>query len=220
MTRPSNCYELYKLGFTTDAVYEIYPDKKADKPVSVYCEMGLGGWTTIINKVDRSHFFKKPMQMYINGFGNVSASTNYWLGLANMYRITNLEPMTARIELSNSEFDKYFIEYDLFVLGPQIEKFKLTLGKSTFRTITEVFSHPDQISNQMKFSTHDDYNGSNEYNCAVVHNSGWWFNNCYSACLTCEHNDWGHWNMNDTSMGANGYRHFAHTRMLIRPRSV
>jgi len=214
MTRPANCYELFKLGFTNDGVYEIYPDRNVNKHLSAYCEMGLGGWTTIINKVDRSLFFYESMNRYIAGFGNVSASTNYFIGLTNIYRMTNLEAMTVRIEMSNSEFDKYIMEYDLFVLGPQIEKFKIKLGKNTFGTIRDWFSH----HNNMKFTTYDDDNDNlSGGNCAVSHKGGWWFNNCYNVCLTCETNSFGNWNMGDQNMGPNGYRHFSHMKMLIRP---
>ena len=129
--------------------------------------------------------------------------------------MTNIEPMTVRIELSNSEFDKYVIEYDLFVLGPQIEKFKLTLGKMTFATIRESFSH----HNSMKFSTYDDDNDTSATgNCASERKGGWWFKDCYRACLTCENNPAGHWMMDDPKMGPAGFRHFAHTKIMIRPR--
>ncbi len=211
MTRPANCYELFKLGFKNDGVYEIYPDRKVNKPAPVYCEMQLGGWTAIINKVDRSLFFNEPMKRYIDGFGNVSVSTNYWLGLANIYRMTNLEPMTVRIELSNSEFDKYFIEYDLFLLSPQIENFKMTLGTKTYGTLRESFSN----HNNMKFIAYDE---NDVDNCARSYNSGWWFNKCYSVCLTCEADHYGNWKMDDFHLGPNGYRHFSQIKMLIRPR--
>ncbi len=203
---PHNCYELFKLGFTSNGVYEVFPDKGSKNPVVVYCEMELGGWTTLVNKVDRSVFFNRPMKAFINGFGNVSANTNYWLGLDNMFDLTNNEIMTLRMEMSNSRFDKYFIEYDLFVLAPQIEKFKLTLGKTTFRTIRDSFaSH-----NNMKFTTYDEDNDLDpSLNCAKEFNSGWWFSGCYEVCLTGEHNGWGHWYMNDKSMGVHGIRHFS-----------
>jgi len=196
----------------------VFPDKGSKKPVLVYCEMELGGWTTIVNKVDRSVFFNRPMKAFINGFGNVSANTNYWLGLDNMFDLTNNEIMTLRIEMSNSRFDKYFIEYDLFVLAPQIEKFKLTLGKTTFGTIRDSFTNRH---NNMKFTTYDDENDLEpSYNCAKLFNAGWWFTACHAVCLTGEHNGWGHWYMNDKSMGVHGIRHFSHTKMLIRPRSL
>ena len=173
--------------------------------------MKKGGWTTIMNKVSKSAVFNEPMKTYINGFGNVSVNTNYWLGLANMFDLTNREQMSVRIELANSEFDRYFIEYDLFLLGPQIEKFKLTLGNKVFGTIRESFSN----QNNFKFSTYDEDNDIDGRNCAKEHFGGWWFKNCYDTCLTCEDSRIGQWKMND-----NSYVVFSNIKMLIRPRSL
>lgn len=216
MKLSTNCYELFKLGFTSNGIYEVYPDTDSNKPVSVYCEMKLGGWTPIMNKVDNSFFFNEPMKRYVAGFGNVSASTNYWLGLNNIYDLTNNEIMTLRIEMSNSKFDKYFIEYDLFILGPKIEKFKMTLGTNTFGTIRDSFSY----HKNMKFSTYDEDNDDSDRNCAKIYKAGWWFRDCYTACLTLtlEAHPHSHWNMYDPKMGHDGYRHFSHIKMLIRPR--
>ena len=178
--------------------------------------MKKGGWTTIMNKVSKSAVFNEPMKTYINGFGNVSVSTNYWLGLANMFDLTNTEQMSVRIELANSEFDRYFIEYDLFLLGPQIEKFKLTLGNKVFGTIRESFSY----HNNMKFTTIDEDNTIDGRNCAKEFIGGWWFRNCYATCLTCENNLAGQWLMNDNNGNLANYHHYSNIKMLIRPRSL
>ena len=182
----------------------------------------MGGWTTIMNKVSKSAVFNEPMKTYINGFGNVSVNTNYWLGLANMFDLTNREQMSVRIELANSEFDRYFIEYDLFLLGPQIEKFKLTLGNKVFGTIRESFSY----HNNMKFTTIDEDNDINSTGNCAEHLGGWWFAGlvgygwCYSACLTCEESRMGQWLMNEGNRDLANYHHYSNIKMLIRPRSL
>ncbi len=103
----------------------------------------------------------------------------------------------------------------------QIEKYKLKLGKTTFGTIRDSFT----VHNNMKFSTYDDDNDLiTHINCAELHNSGWWFNGCYDGCLTGtranQNTNSGNWLMNDASMGPQGLRHFSHTKMLTRPRSL
>ena len=66
-----------------------------------------------MNKIDRSIYFNHAMKSYKEGFGIISATSNYWLGLNNMYKLSNQEMLSARIELYNSEYDKYVIEYDM-----------------------------------------------------------------------------------------------------------
>ena len=125
--------------------------------------------------------------------------------------------MCVRIELSNTEYDKYVIEYDLFVLGPEIEKFKLNLGKKTFRTIRESFFN--QI--EMKFTSYEEDNDNQaSVYCASWQNAGWWLNTCHKTYLTCEHNNYGHGFMDDARMGSNGYRLFSTIKMRLRPRQL
>lgn len=59
--RPSNCHEIYesKSFARTDGVYYIYPDPDSDQAVKVYCEMMRGGWTRILNRINRSPAFDR-----------------------------------------------------------------------------------------------------------------------------------------------------------------
>jgi len=47
--------------------------------------------------------------------------------------------------------------------------------------------------NGMKFTTHDQDNDQHSgENCATKRGGGWWYNDCYMACLTCNsaRNEW------------------------------
>ena len=45
--------------------------------------------------------------------------------------------MTIRIELSNNIRNLYMIEYDSFFIGPEKQKFQLTIGKKIFGLLAE-----------------------------------------------------------------------------------
>ena len=50
------------------------------------------------------------------------------------------------------------------------------------------------VHSGMSFTTSDQDNDlSHGYNCAVPRGGGWWYNDCYFACLTCisAHSSWG-----------------------------
>ena len=183
--------------------------------------MHKGGWTRVMNRIDNSiTAFNKSWQEYTDGFGE-DLNSNHWLGLNNLRQLTNQQQMAVRIELSNSKFDSYMIEYDQFVVGPESEKFKLTIGEKIFGTLTNQLSY----LNRSRFSTYDDY----EYlmaNNTQIYNGGWWFNKLYTACLTCQRKlstvVQGQWCMIDpcTTIGSTlekRFPFFINTKMLIKP---
>ncbi len=210
--KASNCYDLYKNGYKSNGVYEIFPVNE-NESIRVFCEMHNGGWTRVMNKVDLSATaFNKSWQQYTVGFGDVHS--NSWLGLENIRQLTNQQRMSIRIEMSNSRYDEYMIEYDLFFIGPASEKFNLTVGKKTFGSADDKFSS----QNGAKFSTYDQDNDSDPGSCSNQYNGGWWFKSCYHACLTCQNNRAGHWcPIGCTNSGH--FLYFKNIKMLIRPNS-
>ena len=115
--------------------------------------MHKGGWTRVMMRIDNSTTaFNKSWQEYSHGFGDYDG--NYWLGLETLRKLTNQQQMSVRIELSNSEYDSYMIEYDKFFIGPAEQKYKLTLGKMTLGSLVDSF----QRQNAMRFSTYDQDN--------------------------------------------------------------
>jgi Fibrinogen beta and gamma chains, C-terminal globular domain len=47
----------------------------------------VGGWLTVLSRIDANFPTKQSVAAYTNGFGNIS--NNFWLGLENIYWLTN-----------------------------------------------------------------------------------------------------------------------------------
>ena len=88
-----HCSQAYSLGWRDSGVYLVKLDQK--EPFEVFCDMetGGGGWTVVQRQADGSTDFNKPWKNYVNGFGNISdeKSTEFWLGLEKLYRLTQTD---------------------------------------------------------------------------------------------------------------------------------
>ena len=209
--KANNCYQLYLNGIKSDGIYDIYPDNE-NESIKVFCEMHKGGWTRIMNRIDNSKTaFNKSWNEYTNGFGEINS--NNWLGLNYIRQLTNQQQMTIRIELSNNIRNLYMIEYDSFFIGPEEQKFQLTIGNKIFGSLVDSFtSH-----NGMKFSTYDQDN-ENSGSCSIYFNGGWWFKSCYQACLTCQSDNAGQWCPINSGCPTNPqYSYYSKIKMLIKP---
>jgi hypothetical protein len=208
--KANNCYQLYLNGIKSDGIYDIYPDNE-NESIKVFCEMHKGGWTRIMNKINNSTTaFNKSWNEYTNGFGDFDS--NNWLGLNYIRQLTNQQQMSIRIEVSNDITDSSMIEYDSFFIGPEKQKFQLTIGKKIFGSLEDSFTH----HNGMKFATFDQ---DAKDLCSIVRNGGWWFKACYQVCLTCQNDYAGQWcsiNGGGCSAGSQ-YPYYSKIKMLIKP---
>lgn len=212
--RRSNCYEIWKTSAFSapDGLYSIYI--VGGGWFEVYCEMRKGGWTRILNRVDRNvAAFNRTWVEYKRGFGD-NVEGNDWLGLRAMELLTSREKMSIRLEISNNESDEEWIEYDWFLIMPESNKFKIRISKDVRGTLPEQLSKlNDQIF---------DVPGSGSGNtCPLSFAAGWWYLNCYSACLTCtsEFGSWYHPNHQSGSGPTNMYHTIFH-KMMLRPSGV
>lgn len=59
--KPANCHEIYEGDSFTkvDGIYYIYPDADSEVAVKVYCEMTRGGWTRILNRINKNSTFDR-----------------------------------------------------------------------------------------------------------------------------------------------------------------
>lgn len=202
--RASNCYDIYKQGgIKQDGIYQIYLSG-SDKPTRVYCEMQKGGWTRILNRVDRlTPAFDRVWEDYTSGFGELEG--NHWLGLRAMQLLTHQEQMTLRIEVaSEGGRDAEFIEYTSFLVWPESERFKIQINMSSRGTLNDwMWSFHNGMMFYSKgflliilyvyhifaclliFYLFLDLDSIS--NCATENLGGWWFNpnSCYRVCLTC-----------------------------------
>ena len=137
--------------------------------------MAKGGWTRIMNRVDKTNAFNKSWSDYKYGFGDING--NHWLGFNSINKILLTGDFMARFEFENSQF--YYFEVDLIKIGSESQNFILTLGQVTSYTIKTNLAY----NNGCEFHTFDHNPGSS--NCPIQYQAGWWFNQCYCFCSTC-----------------------------------
>lgn len=139
--RPSNCHEILRTGgIKLDGIYNIYLSDAANSPpTQVYCEMKKGGWTRILNRVNRLNAsFDRVWADYKEGFGDLLG--NYWLGLKAMQALTYQQQMSLRIEVASDDKDEEFIEYPSFLIYPESQRFKMILSASNRGTLYDWMS--------------------------------------------------------------------------------
>lgn len=137
--RPSNCYEILRTGgIKLDGIYNIYLNEEST-PTQVYCEMKKGGWTRILNRINRlNSSFDRVWTEYKDGFGDLLG--NHWLGLKAMQQLTYQQQMSLRIEVSSDDKDEEFIEYPSFLIYPEAQRFKMILSASNRGTLYDWMS--------------------------------------------------------------------------------
>ncbi|XP_049325402.1 microfibril-associated glycoprotein 4 isoform X2 [Astyanax mexicanus] len=171
---PLDCEDVYNSGSVSTGVYTIYPGGSS-KPVQVYCDMGCdedkGRWTVFQRRMDGSVNFYRPWDEYKNGFGN--ASGEYWLGLQNIFLITNRGKYELRIYMEDFERGSVYAHYTSFYIDSETYRYKLHI--SGF--INGGAGNSLAIHNGQKFSTFDKDDAGT--NCAKTYLGGFWYANCH-----------------------------------------
>ena len=183
VARISDCYDAMLRGANESGVYNIQPNN-VNTSFNVYCDMETdgGGWTVLLKRQDGSVDFYLNWIAYKNGFGNLEGE--HWLGLDNMYLLTNLSGVTAqlRVDLADWEGNTAFAKYDQFSVGDEASDYTLSVsGYQNASTAGDsLTSH-----NGQRFSTPDrDNDGHSHFNCAVYSHGPWWHWGCYNSLLT------------------------------------
>ncbi|XP_009294451.1 microfibril-associated glycoprotein 4-like [Danio rerio] len=178
--KPFDCSEIYKSGQTVSGIYSIYP--AGNIPASVYCQMisdgkdeENGGWTVFQRRMDGSVSFYRLWEEYKRGFGNVEGE--YWLGLENLYQLTQHKKFMLRVDLEDFTGRRGFAQYSSFSVGSEAEGYKLQVSGFTDGGAGDsLFFH-----NGMKFTTYDKDQDNTEKNCARMYLGGFWYNACHYA---------------------------------------
>jgi hypothetical protein len=176
------------------------------------CEMAddsgkPAGWTVIQKRgSDLTHnAFNKKFSEYEKGFGDVGTQ-DFWLGLQRMKSITDYyktskynTKATLRIEATDCEGNKEYIEYDDFELGDYphytlhvadgsdatdkkpSKKIRGTLGDAI--NTLQGQKNPANINGQRFYATDNADHQVDQINCAQVYQSGWWYQTCSEANL-------------------------------------
>lgn len=172
-----DCLQALEEGHTTSGMYLVKPEN-ANRLMQVWCDQrhDPGGWTVIQRRVDGSVNFFRNWETYKQGFGNIDGE--YWLGLENIYWLTNQGNYKLLVTLEDWSGRKVFAEYASFRVENEADFYKLRVGRYHGNAGDSLTWH-----NGKQFTTldrdHDAYTG----NCAHYQKGGWWYNSCAHSNL-------------------------------------
>ncbi|XP_043943006.1 microfibril-associated glycoprotein 4-like [Protopterus annectens] len=179
---PADCAEIYNNGYRTNGVYQIYP-AGSYVPVNVYCDLTTdgGNWTVFQRRKDGFVNFRRNWTDYKNGFG--FANTEYWLGLENMFLLSNKKTHQLRIDMEDFAGAKAYAKYAKFYISP----YALNGEEDGYSLYISGFTDGgagDSLSYHygQKFSTYDrDQDAANNGNCASLYHGGYWYGACHTS---------------------------------------
>ncbi|XP_076010387.1 angiopoietin-related protein 2b [Genypterus blacodes] len=172
-----DCLQALEDGNAASGMYLVKPDN-GNRLMQVWCDHrhDPGGWTVIQRRVDGSVNFFRNWETYKQGFGNIDGE--YWLGLENIYWLTNQGNYKLLVTLEDWGGRKVFAEYASFRVEPEADFYKLRVGRYHGNAGDSLTWH-----NGKQFTTldrdHDTYTG----NCAHYQKGGWWYNSCAHSNL-------------------------------------
>ncbi|XP_033845370.2 angiopoietin-related protein 2 [Periophthalmus magnuspinnatus] len=173
-----DCLQALDNGYTVSGMYLLKPEN-ANKLMQAWCDMrhDPGGWTIILRRQDGSVNFFRNWETYKQGFGNINGE--YWLGLENIYSLTNQGNYKLLVTLEDWSGRKTFAEYASFRIEPESQSYRLRIGRYHGNAGDSLTWH-----NGKQFTTldrdHDAYTG----NCAHYQKGGWWYNACAHSNLS------------------------------------
>uniref|UniRef100_A0A8C3UMD4 Fibrinogen C-terminal domain-containing protein n=1 Tax=Catharus ustulatus TaxID=91951 RepID=A0A8C3UMD4_CATUS len=178
---PKDCSEIPRGSHS--GVYIIQP--KGLHHLVVYCEMNVthGGWTVIQrNQRDTPVTWAESWSTYKFGFGNVR--TEYWLGTEYIHQIAKQKVYQVRFVIQDSADAFSFADYNLFSVEDESQGYRLRLGSYNGTAGDAMTSdNPNNMHDNMKFSTKDRDQDTYSKNCAYSYEGGWWYSSCYSVRL-------------------------------------
>ncbi len=97
------------------------------------------GWTIFQRRVDGSVDFNRNWTDYKNGFGNLT--TEFWLGLDKIHRLSSSEQNVLRVDLETFENETAYAVYESFSVGNESEAYILNVGNYTGNNIVKNSLH-------------------------------------------------------------------------------
>ena len=194
--------------------------------IHIRCDMETdgGGWIVIQRRNANlgTVNFTQNWEDYENGFGDLDGE--FWIGLNNIYKLTNQWDVDLQITLWNDTENAITWNYPLFrVSGPE-DKYRLTVSPGTGNGGFDSFGA--QLQNGRYFSTYDQDNDiHNTLNCGYRLQGGWWYTYCSYANLNGRHEPSGVPGTNPTTerifwyYGGTNYVYFNNVEMKIRSKA-
>ncbi|XP_053179083.1 microfibril-associated glycoprotein 4-like [Scomber japonicus] len=166
-------------------------------------------------RMDGSVNFYRPWDQYKTGFG--SAAGEYWLGLENLFHLTQRKRFELRVDMEDFSGNKAFARYSSFSIESESHGYSLQVSGFTDGGAGDSLTY----HSGQKFSTFDKDQDSTSANCARSHLGAFWYKGCHYANLNGVYRwgadstiyavgvDWQHWK---------GYNYSLKTvSMKIRP---
>uniref|UniRef100_A0A674N913 Microfibril-associated glycoprotein 4-like n=1 Tax=Takifugu rubripes TaxID=31033 RepID=A0A674N913_TAKRU len=158
---PADCSEVTERFSGT---YPIYPAGEMSEMM------------VISRKLDGTVNFYRPWNHYKVGFG--MPTSEYWIGLDNIYYLTSNKQYELRVVLEDYEGKSVFARYGSFAVGDESSGYQLTVGDFTDGGAGDALVN----HNQMKFTTLDrDNDLLDKENCARKYLGAFWYNKCHTA---------------------------------------
>ena len=147
-------------------------------------ETDSGGWIIIQRRITNGTVnFTRNWVDYVNGFGDLDGE--FWIGLNNIYQLTNQQEVELQISVwndSTSETDITWNYQSFRIYGPD-NRYRLIVGGGTGDGSRDAFGyHSGQY-----FSTYDNDNDVSSGNCGYLDQAGWWYRACSYANLNGRH---------------------------------
>ncbi|XP_019622062.1 PREDICTED: angiopoietin-related protein 1-like [Branchiostoma belcheri] len=187
----SDCSEIHTAQTlyhtVSSGVHKILP-VGLTSPISVYCDQTTdgGGWTVIQRRFDGSIDFNRPYDDYRYGFG--SSNGEQWLGLENMYRLTNQHTYTLYVQLEDWNSVVKYAKYSSFSVGSS-SNYRLSVGGYSGTAGDGFYLSSSSLKYYLSgqaFSARDVDRDAYSGSCAGDQRNiagGWWYNSCCGSAL-------------------------------------
>jgi len=148
--------------------------------------------------------FNRSWAEYKEGFGTPEKH-NFFIGLDKLHCLTQNGEYRVSVEEKTVSGKWYSGNFKTVTVAGEDEKFKITL--ETYQGTTDAAL---DLSGQF-FSTFDRDNDKSVYSsCADINGGGWWFDNCYKVCYTCDYLR----HFEDKELGADSHLKYARVALI------
>ena len=164
-----DCRDALNNSYTQSGIYTIQPDSLP--PFDVYCDMDTdgGGWTVFQRRAGGNVDFYRNWVNYTNGFGNLSSE--FWLGLEFIHRLTNESDSELRVDLLDWSSRTGYAKYPYFKIGDASTSYTLNVSGYSGNALDGLSLHSG-----WPFTTYDrDNDGYIFGNCAIKFTGAWWY---------------------------------------------
>ncbi|XP_062339984.1 tenascin-like isoform X6 [Osmerus eperlanus] len=199
---PRDCAQAFLNGETTSGLYTIYLGGDESQPIQVYCDMTTdgGGWMVFVRRQNGKLEFFRNWKNYTLGFGDMN--DEFWLGLANLHKITSAGQYELRVDLRDGG-EEVYAKYDKFTISEPRSRYKVHIGTYSGTAGDSMTYHQGR-----PFSTFDNDNDIAVTNCALSYKGAFWYKNCHRVNLMGKYGDsshskginWFHWKGHEHSV--------------------